>query len=298
MPGEFVDGGSDHLDSAPTENALAELVSENPWTCPRSARRACPGRGGELAGDPGADPDEAKFCVAAGRMGVDPYDPSQMNDDLAGFIESALDDPDQPLAHDLTEAAEADAIAGQWSWVQRTTEALHLGPMPRPPAIPAPPVGLSPSRHGYRLAAVVRELAGLGPAQPVQSIDAVAQRLAGASFQVQEQNHLPGRNVRAVVGWTGDHEMLLVGPRPLRPDAQRFLAARGLYHALFTCDRSHRLVTRAYTWDQQASRSVRRRIPRTAHGAHPAGTRQGRSRDRRPIGARVRHEPEGDREPA
>ena len=35
----------------------------------------------------------------------------------------------------------------------------------------------------------------------------------------------------------------------------RFLDARGLYHGLFTCDSSQRLVTRAYTWDQQASRA-------------------------------------------
>jgi len=48
---------------------------------------------------------------------------------------------------------------------------------------------------------------------------------------------------------------VIAGPRPSRTDTQRFLDARGLYHGLFTCDSSQRLVTRAYTWDQEASRA-------------------------------------------
>jgi Zn-dependent peptidase ImmA (M78 family) len=50
-------------------------------------------------------------------------------------------------------------------------------------------------------------------------------------------------------------EKLLVESRPLRENSLRFLSARGLYHALFACDRSERLVTDAYTWDQQVSRA-------------------------------------------
>jgi hypothetical protein len=132
---------------------------------------------------------------------------------------------------------------------------LHLGPMPRPASVPALADGLSPFLHGYSLAAMVRERAGLGPALPMQSVAAVAQKVAGRSFRPSEQNHVPGHGVRAVVGWTAGGAIVIAGPRPQRTDAERFLDARGLFHALFTCDRSERLVTRAYTWDQQASRA-------------------------------------------
>src|SRR5205085_3936670 len=83
----------------------------------------------------------------------------------------------------------------------------------------------------------------------------VAERVSGGAFHNEEENHVPGHNVRAVVGWTSNDGMVIVGRHPPRPDADRFFVARGLYHALFTCDRSERLITRAYTWDQQASRA-------------------------------------------
>ncbi len=255
MPGEFVDCGFDHLRNAPTEDVLAEFVSE----ILRRADGLGDRRVDELKENwraiRGADAEEAKFCVVAGRLGVDPYDPSQMRAELAGFIETALGDPERPLARDLTEAAEADSVLEQWAWVQKTTAACKLGPIPKPPPIPAGVQDQSPSRHGYQLATIVRRSAGLDPAMPVRSLEDVAQMISGGAFHTHDQNHVPGQNVRAVVGWTGSNEILLAGPRPPRTESQRFLAARGLYHALFACDRSERLVTRAFTWDQQVSRA-------------------------------------------
>lgn len=255
MPGEFFDSGVDHLDKAPTEDILAEFVSDilrrveglneervdqlrENWQAIRSA-----------------DADEAAFCAVAGRMGVNPYDPSQMNDELAAFLETSLSDPELPLARDLTEAAQPDSVAAQWSWVQQTRARWQLGPTSRQLPIPAGEARLSPSGEGYRLAALVRQRAGLAPTHAVSDVEGVARTIAEAPFRTEEQNHLPGSGVRAAVGWRDDSEIVVAGPRPQRADSQRFLAARGLYHALFACSWSERLVTDAFTWDQQVSRA-------------------------------------------
>lgn len=247
MPGEFVDSGFDHLENAVIEDILAEFVTE------------ILDRGNGLRDERvdqlkenwrairGADFDEAKFCVAAGRMGIDPYNPLHVRPDLADFIETALTDPDLPVARDLTEAAEADSIVEQWSWVQERTSAWKLGPINNPPPIQAGLIGLSPSQYSYRLAARVRDAAGLGPSTPVSSVETLGQRVSGHPFHAHDQNHVPGHNVRAVVGWTANNEMVVAGRYPPRRDNQRFLQARGLYHALFGCDRSQRLVTGAFS---------------------------------------------------
>jgi Zn-dependent peptidase ImmA (M78 family) len=76
-----------------------------------------------------------------------------------------------------------------------------------------------------------------------------------------------------VVGWTANNEIVLAGPHFPRKDNQRFLAARGLYHALFSCERSERLVTSACSWDQQVSRAFAAELlaPQTALIARVSG---------------------------
>ena len=74
------------------------------------------------------------------------------------------------------------------------------------------------------------------------------------SFVFEARNHLPTRSVRAAVGWRQGREPVVAGPVLPRKDSQRFLEARGLYHAAHACGQGPRLITAAHTWDQQASR--------------------------------------------
>ena len=255
MPGDFIDAGCEHLEQAAVEDALASFVTE---TLHRAAslddERVNAVRENWQAIRE-ADAEEVRFCVAAGRMGLDPYDSASLDQATATFLETALADPDLPVARDLTEAADRDKVAEQWQWVrhQATAWQLHALPKPLPWAIDL--TETSSFRHGYRLAAQVRQAAGFAPTTPLASVAALAHALTGGDFRALEANHLSGTKVHAVVGWTGKADILLAGPRPARTDNQRFLEARGLYHALFACERSERLVTRAYTWDQQASRA-------------------------------------------
>ena len=59
-----------------------------------------------------------------------------------------------------------------------------------------------------------------------------------------------------MVGWKDNRDLLIAGPRPSRPDTQR---ASSTHAACITdcspAGLSQRLVTRAFTWDQQASRA-------------------------------------------
>ena len=71
---------------------------------------------------------------------------------------------------------------------------------------------------------------------------------------MREINHLPNSRLQAVVGWNSDQGPVVAGPPPTRDTNRRFLEARGLYHAMYACDRGARLATNAHTWDQQASR--------------------------------------------
>jgi hypothetical protein len=255
MPGEFVDSGFDHLIKEATEEALARFVSEVLGRVRGMNDERVEQLHANWQANQGADADETKFCIAAGRMGVDPYDPSAMDNALATFIESSLGDPEVPLTRDLTEVAEAGSVAEQWSWVQEARQSLHLGPMTTPFRIEVTGPVSSPAQRGYRLASAVRNAAGIDPLSPLPSLPDVAQQVTGAAFQFEDRDHVPGHGIRFVVGWSSQGNAVVAGPRPSRTDSERFHVARGLYHSLFSCTQSERLVTDAYTWDQQVSRA-------------------------------------------
>ena len=101
----------------------------------------------------------------------------------------------------------------------------------------------------------MREAAGLTPSQPVEHILDIVQRVADTALETHDQNHVPGHNLQAIVGWNQNRAIVIAGPRLLRQDNQRFVDARGLYHGLFACGSSQRLVTRVHTWDQQVARA-------------------------------------------
>jgi hypothetical protein len=155
--------------------------------------------------------------------------------------------------------------------VQNKIANLKLRPVGQ--AIEAPNPGRSPFQYGYRLAEIVRERASLSPSEPVFKLEDIARDAAGSPFHGEEQNHVPGQGIRAVVGKGKRRGMIWAGPRPSRPDNARFLIARCLYHALFACQRTERLVTDAYTWEQQVSRAFAAELlaPRRALAARTPG---------------------------
>ena len=256
MPGEFVDGGAEWLDSSGTQDSLAQFIDQ---VLDRVAE-VDDARVHEIREHwraiQGADGEEQAFCTIAGRMGIDPYDPSEMTDELAQFLEQTATNPDDPLIRDLTAVARPDSIVQQWSWLSTVSTDLDLRSNPVELSFKLPTRGPLPPEFGYGLARLVRAAAGVGPESPLNSVESVAHDVVGRRLRIEYRNHVPGHGVRAIIGRSErDGDIVAAGPQPSRQDNQRFLNARSLYHALHTTRNSPRLVTDAFSWDQKASRA-------------------------------------------
>lgn len=249
MPGAFVDSGEAVLETATSVAAIEQFVNEvldrvrslgdddvanvaARWTAIRTASI-----------------DEINFCRLAGRMGLDPFD-SQLPEPVATLLED-IGDLDDPVVQDLTEVAKPAEIAEQWKWVQSTASDLGATTIRRPSDSRS---GRAPWEAGYEWAEIVRGAAGRTDSSPVESVGAIARAL-NVSLTSVDRNHIPGEGISGIVGWRSSEEITVVGPRsPFEANA-RFLEARALCHALFSCRLGARLLTRAHTWDQQASRA-------------------------------------------
>jgi hypothetical protein len=256
MPGEFVGDGSDQLDSDATKSSLT-LFIEAVLGRVAQVRDA---RVSEITEHwraiQCADGQEQDFCTLAGRMGIDPYDASEMTDELARFLEQTVTSPEDPLLRDLTEVARPDSLVQQWSWLSDVGTDLKLGSNPIELSFAIPARAASPPQFGYRLARVVRAAAQESPNSPLHSVESVAHEVLGRNLRIEDRNHVLGHGIRAIIGRSADDgDVVAAGPQPVRPDSRRFLNARSLYHALVTTRESHRLVTDAFSWDQKASRA-------------------------------------------
>ncbi len=254
MPGEFITGGTEQLDSHATEESLAQFVIDilsrvEGVDDDRVRQMTEQWRAIQGAGD-----EERGFCTLAGRMGLDPYDPDEMTDELARFFEDAILRPDDPLVRDLTEVAEPSRIRQQWSWATKVGTELGLGPNPMRVPLGLPSRALPPPEFGYQLARRVRAAANLG-SEPLECVEEVAKSFLQREFRTEERNHLPGREILAIVGRSAAGDVVAAGPQRGHPHAQRFLVARNAFHAMVTTGESPRLITNAYSWDQKASRA-------------------------------------------
>lgn len=254
MPGEFSSDGRNVLEATATRVSLAQFVA----TVVDRVRGLSDRRVEELdqhwRAIQSADAEEERFCILAGRMGIDPYDAETLDVQLTRFLETAFPDPDLPIVRDLTEVTTRGSIREQWAWLESIRDELNILPNERAPAFTSPTQQQTPSRFGYQAAREARRIAGLAMDSPLDSVEGIARPVLGRKFRIVARNHVPGRGVQSMVG-VRDGEVVAVGPQPQRQGNQRFRAARGFYHALTGNSQSPRLVTSAYSWDQKASRA-------------------------------------------
>ncbi len=276
MPGEFVDGGAEWLDSDATQDSLAQFIDQVlDRVTELDDARAHEIREHSRA-IKAADSEEQAFCTLAGRMGIDPYDGSEMTDDLAQFLEQTVTGPEDPLVRDLTEVARPDFIEQQWSWLSTAGKDLELESIPVDPNFDVLIVGLAGPRSAAELARRVRALAGVSPESPLSSVESFAQKVLGRRVRIEARNDFPGSGIRAIVGQSRrDRDIVAAGPLPPHEASRRFLKARSLYHALVTTEDSRRLVTDAFSWDQKASRAFAAELiaPQRALAARVSGSR-------------------------
>ncbi len=253
MAGHFVASGEETLDPTLTRDALSRFVSDM-----LSRLEKCPDpRVVELEAlwnaIQHADHEEQRFCALAGRLGADPYDLTETDEELAEFVERF--DQETPLTSDLFEVAQPATVIDQWNWIETVRTRLEFSPKCSLDPVELPARTGLPHEFGYQLARNLRLHISVNPRLPIDSVEETATKITGQPYQWFDYNHVPGRGIRAVVGQHSSGRIIAAGPRPPRPDSGRFLAARGVYSAVVGLSQSQRLITDAFSWNQKASRA-------------------------------------------
>jgi hypothetical protein len=193
------------------------------------------------------DSEELTWCINAGRLGFDPYDPN------APDVSRMADGLSDSVFSDICEATDVGALRRTCDWVQRAQRRLTTAP-----SIQIRPFGMAPRReldhpawrNGYGSAKLLRRRLNLTP-DPVRSVD----ELLGASLS-SVQGQLDGEPPNTVDGLSrrsGTEMRLAVSARSTRQ--RRFRMCRAAYLAWRTPREGDAVVTSAFTWRQQASRA-------------------------------------------
>jgi|GEM_PF-716676 len=235
--GEFVEGVLQKLSDCDDER-VADLRTD--WQAIRDASL-----------------EEAEFCRAAGRLGLDPYDPEAWPEPVlkwfersppgkldSAFLIDLLESPDPTIV----KPGQCEALVQLADLLALTGAAKDFGPHEGPGTA---------FTVGYTLARWVRDQMGLVPGQPIQDLREAAEAACGRGLDVNETAAIPEGHVLSVVGWNANAVPVLAtrSDRGRRDSAKRFLWGRGLYLVLRGAARGPRLVTDAKTWDQRVSRA-------------------------------------------
>lgn len=195
-----------------------------------------------------ADPEELAYCVAAGRLGIDPYDPE--GPDLTNVIEGLP----RELVNDLSDAAELTELTQAASWIREAREEMNNAPRVEIAAFGEPVrdnLGEPGWTAGWRAANLLRAHLGLDINRPRQ---AVSQLLDGA-VRTDRALHLmdPTSTVTALISRDGGAARIGAVAHTARQ--QRFRACAATYIAWCSHARDERAATVGLTRLQQASRA-------------------------------------------
>lgn len=192
--------------------------------------------------------DERKYCLSAGRVGVDPYDP-----DSVDISEFACKLPEQLFA-DICEAATIDELSSAAGWAKENGDSMQKFPQIDIAAFGMPPT-IAPSEKawdiGYKAARILRQrlgLEGIGPRRVVDHIFGAAVRA-----DAQAATGTQPLAVEGIVSRENGTSRVAVPKVPAR--LRRSTLCRGAYRAWRANDGDYSAVTSAATREQQASRA-------------------------------------------
>ena len=281
-PLRFTGEGEVHLDVADAERGLAEAVQavmdrldgfEEPEV--RAFRR-------DWAAIAEATELERRLCEWSARLGIDPFDPEELTDELAETLPGLVSDLDAPLRDDLLDAERPQTLQRDMEWLRRAEalaadagSARNREPTFRPGSHLPPVRGLAATRDpetvrsdadtgtayglGYACAASLRR--HLSPAdghEPIRDMDEILVRLGWAQSPSRTMESEAESPLEAAVTRSGDGApVAIVGNADADTSGCRFRLARSIFFRHFSRNRGadRRLVTEAHTREQRASRA-------------------------------------------
>ena len=276
----FTGGDERHLEVADAERGLAEAVEAVLDRLEGFEQPEVEAFREDWAAITEATEQERTLCEWSARLGIDPFDPEELTDELAETLPELVSDLDAPLRDDLLDAERPSTLQRDIGWLRRADalaadagRARHrepeLGPRSRRhtaggSAAARDPEAVRPEADagtahdlGYRSAVSLRQRLSPGDGhEPVGDMDEILVRLGWAqspSRTLEPESESPLEAALTRSG--GGAPVAVVGNAG--PDGNRFRLARAIFLRHFGRDRraGRRLVTAAHTREQRASRA-------------------------------------------
>ncbi|MGI8803735.1 MAG: ImmA/IrrE family metallo-endopeptidase [Solirubrobacteraceae bacterium] len=256
----LVDGDAD-VPSALVTRALAEVVEAVLARLDEQGITASP-LAEEWRAISEATTEEREFCIAAARMGRDPY---ALPTDLAELLMQAANELKPDLLADFLDAADPATIGAELDWVKQTSSdideleaspSLALDELRRQTRGANEPSQAPPWSRGFRQARLVRKIMGLAPTEPFPLNGLINYR----------ESFSEARGFQGLGGLTRRGGETLMLSRPFPEDAARFAGARALWHFAIDDTTDRFLLTRAHGDRQSVARSFAAELLAPADG--------------------------------
>jgi hypothetical protein len=195
-----------------------------------------------------ANQDEQKYCVAAGKVGINPYDPEAM--DLSEISKGISDH----LFSDICEAVTADEIEMTTNWAKINGNQIQIFPKFDIAAFGSIPTAAGRQKAwdvGYEAARTLRQRLGLEHLSPRRAVD----EIFGEAVRVESKVAVGTRPsaLEGIVKRADGSTRVAIPKVPAR--LRRSILCRGAYRAWTLPHDDFSAVTSATTREQQASRA-------------------------------------------
>jgi IrrE N-terminal-like domain len=220
----------------------------------------------EWAAIQAASDEEAAFCIAAARLGLDPYSEAAQYESAILAASQSL--RDEELLGDFLDAVDPAQIEPTLEWVSRAQndievlaagrgEMLELRAHLRDAQTSQSQWSrFAPWQAGWEQARLVRRVLGVDDTMPIETEKILNSVVRPA----------PTRTLQAIGGTSGwGRNALVVLAQHLHPTTKRFTLARALWHLLWR-DAPNFLVTSAHTDRQKVERAFAAELLAPASG--------------------------------
>ena len=200
---------------------------------------------------------ERRLCEAAAAMGLDPYDPAEVDEGLEALLDGPLAKVAAGLADELVRTTTPPSLALDLAWIEAAKAAVQAGPSRGLSPIAGSPPGSEPAHvAGYRAADRLR--AALGVSDRLDDLETIMAECCGwdASPVVVPPRDGVASRIHGLVGFDPSGRRRLATPGLATSSAsRRFLLARALFLSVSETSQDEGLLTRSTSWLQRASRA-------------------------------------------